>query len=939
MFKTTLYITILIVFSFLKANCQEKKAESYFLKGSAFHYTNKDSAYFFYNKSIKESYKEKNYDNLLNTYLYFVNVTGNHFDLQSYSKILKEFDSVVDFVEKEKLSDNISFYKKYISVYQIDYYYDIRDYPSAINVIKKLINRIDSIPKENYKKEDYNILSSAYSYYAIINRKMGKLNFAEDIYKKDISFILKNKDSIIEWDRNLNNSKKLLANVYSQKNDFEKAEKLLKETLDFYIKKENNNRYKNNIISTFKVLAENDILAKKYDKAIHVLIKTKRFFKGENPFSKEFDILKGDAYLGLSKYDSAFIYYQKSLDKTKIYYQNKKNPDIANVYLKIGNLYKKQNNYTEALNYYQKGLIQLDDDFNHYDFNKNPHPESVSSKTILISILKEKLDALNRKYFSTKNIDFLLQAHKTSFTIVKTLDFLKPEFESKIDKKFLIETTYPTIQKMVEISYELYINKNAKTYLDDAFYFIEKSKSILLLEAIRNTEATKFGGIPKNILQKEQHFRAKIAYFEKAIYWQKKGISYKDSLRIVKNNYYDFLNLIEKEYPKYYQLKYNQTIITANQIQQKISKNTSLISFLASGSTLFAISINKKNKYFYKLNYSIKTQENIKKLKQKSAILNLRDTTIYTISNKVYNSILKPILRNEKNKNIIFLNDDLLNYIALDALVTDTSELHFVIEDYIISYDNSATIWMAHQKNKPINKNRLLAFAPTFDKHFFHPLRYNVKEVDGIKNIFESNVFVNEKAALNYFQKNSSNYNLIHLATHAVTNDQFPDYSYLAFSDSTKDTNLLYIKDLYNYQLNADLVTLSACETGVGKLQKGEGMLSLSRAFNYAGTNSLITTLWKIDDQSTSNIITNFYHNLYSGYTKSEAIRQAKLDYLDRNKNDVTLQHPYFWSGIVLSGNVNAIVKKPIYSSVISAALIFGIFIFGIIFINRKLKH
>ena len=98
------------------------------------------------------------------------------------------------------------------------------------------------------------------------------------------------------------------------------------------------------------------------------------------------------------------------------------------------------------------------------------------------------------------------------------------------------------------------------------------------------------------------------------------------------------------------------------------------------------------------------------------------------------------------------------------------------------------------------------------------------------------------------------------------------------------------------------MVTLSACQTGFGKLQKGEGMLSLARAFNYAGVPSIVTTLWKINDQSTSEIMKFFYKNLSDGLSKKEALRQAKLSYLNAN-DDALLRHPYYWSGIVMTGN------------------------------------
>jgi len=96
----------------------------------------------------------------------------------------------------------------------------------------------------------------------------------------------------------------------------------------------------------------------------------------------------------------------------------------------------------------------------------------------------------------------------------------------------------------------------------------------------------------------------------------------------------------------------------------------------------------------------------------------------------------------------------------------------------------------------------------------------------------------------------------------------------------------LYLTEIYGLHLNANLLVLSACETGIGKLEKGEGMISLARAFNYAGVPAIVTTLWKIDDESTSKIMEYFYENLNNSLSKNEALHQAKLTYLRRNEDE-----------------------------------------------------
>jgi CHAT domain-containing protein len=375
-------------------------------------------------------------------------------------------------------------------------------------------------------------------------------------------------------------------------------------------------------------------------------------------------------------------------------------------------------------------------------------------------------------------------------------------------------------------------------------------------------------------------------------------------------------------------------VVSANDIQRGLEQKQAIISYLVAENKLYAILITKTNKVFFEFPYSKNLQLKIKEIHQKSAQINIEDKTIYTSSNQIFQAVLAPILKETKATKLIVFKDDLLNYIPYDALVTSVENTAFLIDEYTVSYDNSATLWQEHQqKIQGKKKNKLLAFAPSFQPSYFNQLRHNKDEVVAIAKLFKNKTFLDETANIEMFKKHSTNYNLLHLATHAVANDANPDYSYLAFSNSSENENLLYVKDLYNYQINADLVVLSACETGVGKLQKGEGMLSLARAFNYAGVTALVTTLWKIDDESTSQIMIDFYQNLKNGQAKDEALRQAKLSYLNQNKTDEILRHPYYWSGVNLVGDARPITKKSTYQSY----WLFILIVIPIFFFRKKL--
>jgi len=165
-------------------------------------------------------------------------------------------------------------------------------------------------------------------------------------------------------------------------------------------------------------------------------------------------------------------------------------------------------------------------------------------------------------------------------------------------------------------------------------------------------------------------------------------------------------------------------------------------------------------------------------------------------------------------------------------------------------------------------------------------------------------------ATLDTFKHNAPRYRILHLSTHGQADVRLGDNAFLAFSTSNANNSYdkLYARHVYNLYMNADLVVLSACETGIGKMERGEGMVSLARAFAYAGAKSIVTTLWKVNDEKTQDLIPCFYSYLLAEKTKSEALRSVKLDFLEANRgNGGATLHPFFWSGLIGIGDMGAL--------------------------------
>ncbi|SEL25092.1 CHAT domain-containing protein [Aquimarina amphilecti] len=917
------YILVLTVI-FTGLSCYSQTEEQladyeYFLnKGGTFLYADKDSAYVYLSKSYKVADESNYLDGKLNTLTYLVQANGYHFDLKKLNQNLRTFEKVL----KDEAVDTLTYgavYQRRFLLEKGQYFYKINNYQTALRYFNELVNDLTrSKSSGDDLMNELNELYSAYSFIAAVYEKSGKYSLSKEYHNKTLSITEAHPE--INWSRHILNTRMRLARVYENESDYLSANELLNEVLPVYISQKENPRFKNNILSTYQRLSKNYLLQDSIVKAINTLKESEVYYSENDPFKRSADMLYGDIHIENKEFDKAEAFYQSYLMKTKSYRQDEKHQDVAEAFSKLGRLYVAKNNPQKALEFYQESLMQIAPNFNDNDIKNNPDPKKVLSKLELVKVLKEKLEALQLLYKNNNKIEVLNIAFSTSYDIIKTLDLLKPEFESKVDKQFLISEMYPAFHSMVAIAYDLYEVTKEPRYIDDAFYFFEKSKSVLLLEAARSTQASSYGGVPEEIVDREQQFRANIIHLEKKFFNQKSNMVVFDSLFQLKNKYYNFISDIEQNYPKYYDLKYNADVVSLEETANQLIEDKALLSYFSTSTDLFLITIEKNKKEFFKIPLGSKTQNRITYFYSLLSKININDLPeIYETGYSIYDKILKSPLDGINAKELIIIPDGILNYLPFEALSTSKDNANYLIKEYQISYTNSSTLLREQQNKLRIDENKLLAYAPSFEiasgnvsqnRPDFGSLLYNKDEVNQITKFFNGRAVIGDEASLKSFSENSQKYNMLHFATHAATNDQYPDYSYLAFApDSKGETSLLYVKDLYGYSINADLVALSACQTGLGKLQNGEGMLSLARGFSYAGAKSLVTTLWKINDQTTSELMQEFYKNLNKSLSKDEALRNAKLTYLT-NADDELLTHPYYWSGFMISGDTTPLQKK-----------------------------
>jgi CHAT domain-containing protein len=273
-------------------------------------------------------------------------------------------------------------------------------------------------------------------------------------------------------------------------------------------------------------------------------------------------------------------------------------------------------------------------------------------------------------------------------------------------------------------------------------------------------------------------------------------------------------------------------------------------------------------------------------------------------STQLYTALLKGI--NTVNATII--PDNYLNYIPFESLQNPTTKQFFLTQTNI-NYNYSLSLWYLHKVMNTSNKKIALAsFAPTYSNATFNSitlmnLPFAQQEANAITALFNGKTYSGSVATKKNFLINYNQYNILHCSMHSVLFDNDFNKSCLLFSNAQP----LYFKELYTTAIAAEMVVLSACNTGAGKLLDGEGMMSLSRAFTYSGVKSTVVSLWQVPDKETSDLMILFYKHLKKGLTKSNALTEAKKEFIETYplKN-----HPYYWSGFILTGNEDAITNS-----------------------------
>lgn len=551
---------------------------------------------------------------------------------------------------------------------------------------------------------------------------------------------------------------------------------------------------------------------------------------------------------------------------------------------------------------------------------------------------------LQREHYRIKrDIDDLAASMRSLEKSQTAAAILQERYLGKESKRAVLRATATVADSLIATGLSLYHLLGDPSYLEAAFGAAEWRRTAILVDVLHGLEIDGRTWIPRDIALREASLRSSIIQQSGSL--RSAGGLAGLSLVELTHEHESVLRHIEATYPEYSNLLDAVRPSRAADILRSIRDDEVVLEF----------SVLDEDAYSFVLTSdSISVGGRWSSAEVTTLATDLRNAikshdyhAFVASSRALYRLLLEPIEQQIHGKHLVIVTDDVLQFVPFEVLLTadvpaggdirSYRTLPYLIRNSAISYTYSATL-MHELRTRKLEQppQDFLGLAPVFSSKSRNPrgrvlmvqnadpgagplrsihLPASLEEVRAIRSSFnrrhplsgrplaqKTTLLLHGKATEGAFKAlNLADYRFIHLATHAFANEVDPDLSglVLARGDDPDEDGVLHVREVYDLDLNAELVVLSACETGLGKLATGEGIIGLTSGFLYAGAANVMVSLWKADDATTRDLMISFYDVLLSGHSKAEALRQAKLELIARSPVHA---RPFYWAQFVVIG-------------------------------------
>lgn len=529
-------------------------------------------------------------------------------------------------------------------------------------------------------------------------------------------------------------------------------------------------------------------------------------------------------------------------------------------------------------------------------------------------------------------------------------------YESAVNGSYSILKTLNN-ENVKQIGKDFSFEEKKKEYQNRYFYFTEKNKGSILFSSLAESNAKSFGGIPDSLISRELELKKLINQYTQELSANPDSLQrvfYQQELFKVNREYEGLITSLETDYPKYYDLKYDVDVVGLDKFQSFMNDSTMAISYYVIDDSLYANYITNKS---FEIHKTWKNSDYAKSITAFRKSILFKHDQLYLKYGRRLHDQLFPSNIPDNIKSIVIILDGVMSTIPFEALLTEDvegdvnySELPYLVSKYNISYSFSANLLYKTFRNEKVLREKAskdgISLAPvtfaapyldilkgkkkesydeagtanalrkgiSLNRNEVLPLPGSEKEVITIDSLYVASkkngeTYIRNEATELLVKNGLEEYKYIHFATHGFVNQAEPEFSgvLLAPDSLGKEDGILFSGEIYDLQLNSELVTMSACETGLGKISTGEGIIGITRALLYAGTKNVNVSLWKVSDVSTRNLMINFYSNVlkrevptgkFQSLDYAHDLREAKMKLIA----DPLFNQPYYWSPFVLIG-------------------------------------
>jgi CHAT domain-containing protein/Tfp pilus assembly protein PilF len=608
--------------------------------------------------------------------------------------------------------------------------------------------------------------------------------------------------------------------------------------------------------------------------------------------------------------------------------------DVAKIWVEFGRQYLQSNEIIKSIEAFNEALSSLIPGFRADDDSEAPAPEQLYEENTIYEALEGKADALSALYGEDKDLKRLrsaLECHQSAGRVEVMLRRLLQYESSKIT---LLSQSRRRVEKAIGIARELYEATGDQAFLYAAWENAEQAKSVLLLEAVQRNRFSDLLAAGDSLLADERRIRQQTAYFERRLLLEPASalrtewiIQRDDLLRQLAETE----RRLEARYPDWAALRRQAGGFSAASIKviREIMPEHAVVEFFVGEAHIEVFcQFGAAGAVWERIeevdSLAEKTRRLLTLLQSRTALQSSADYEALAL--EMYKQALLPAFSRlpTEIENLLIVPDAWLAFLPFEALYyeipgeTGWERAPFLLRRYGIHYAFSLAVLESQRRSTSEAGRNILQLAPRFSdrERGLPPLIHSAGEAP-VSETCRSRLLSDDRAVLEELKPIASDYRILHLSTHAGvdTGGLLPRVEFF--------DRAAYLPDIYSLELKADIVVLSACQTGLGQFRKGEGIMSLSRAFTYAGAKGLVSSLWAINEAATAHILRRMYDRLEAGDVKPAALRRAKLHYLDDPDVPAFQKSPYYWSGLVYLGDEAVIDWEKCSSSRLPVILAF----------------